>query len=398
MSASSTPGAAGLRVLFVCHYYPPHCGGIENVVWHEAVGLAARGVDVMVLTSGPRSVTRMQDGVRVVCVAAWNGAERRAGVPFPLVSPRVFGACLRWARRADVVHVHDCLYETSWAALVAAAITRTPLLLTQHVGLVRHPSAVVRAVEHVVYGVAGRLLLRRAQRVFTVNGSVAGFAVGYGARAGRTVHLPNGVDSVLFRPAASPAEKDRARRELGLPRERPLVLFVGRLVPKKGYDLLLAARRAQPDPYYDLVFAGDGELAAVTGRRGVHSLGALAPTALAEAYRACDIYALPSTSEGFPLTVQEAMASGLPVLTSDDPGYSPYGLDGGEALLLPRRVGVWSAALAELAADAQRRAAMGLAARGYALTHFAWDGHVAALLGHYETVLAGARAEGAEAR
>jgi D-inositol-3-phosphate glycosyltransferase len=385
----TAPSGSALRVLFVSHYYPPHCGGIEHVVRQEAVSLAARGVDVTVLTSGRHSVTSMRDGVRVVRIAAWNGAERRAGIPFPLLSPRLFGASLRWVRWADVVHVHDCLYMTSWAALAAVAVTRTPLVMTQHVGLVRHPSAVVCGIQHVVYSLPGRLLMRRARRVFTVNGSVAGFTVGLGARVDRIVHLPNGVDSVLFRPAVSAGEKERARRRLGLPQDRPLVLFVGRLVPKKGFDLLLAAREAEPNPSYDLVFAGDGERSAMTGRRGVHPLGALPSPLLAEAYRACDVYALPSVSEGFPLTVQEAMASGLPVLTSDDSGYGPYGLNDDQARLLPRRIGVWSAALAELTSDAARRAVMGACARAYALEHFDWDGHVTSLLGHYDAVIRG---------
>lgn len=383
----NTSSRSALRVLFVCHYYPPHCGGIENVVQQEAVGLAARGVDVTVLTSGRHSVTSMRDGVRVVQIAAWNGAERRAGVPFPLLSPRLVGAGLRWVRWADVVHVHDCLYMTSWAALAAVAVTRTPLVITQHVGLVQHPSAVVRGIQHVVYAFPGRLLMHRARRVFTVNGSVADFAVGLGAHAERMVHLPNGVDGVRFRPAASASEKKQARRYLGLPQERPLVLFVGRLVPKKGFDLLLAAREAELDPGYDLVFAGDGDLSAVAGCRGVHILGALPSSVLAAAYRACDVYALPSVCEGFPLTVQEAMASGLPVLTSDDPGYRPYGLDGDQVRFLPRRIGVWRAALAELVCDEARRAVMGACARAYALEHFDWDGHVTSLLSHYGAVI-----------
>ena len=383
----STSSGSALRVLFVCHYYPPHCGGIENVVQQEAVRLAARGVDVTVLTSGRHSGTSMRDGVRLVQVAAWNGVERRSGVPFPLLSPSLIGAGLRWVRWADVVHVHDCLYLTSWAALAAVAVSRTPLVMTQHVGLVQHPSALVRGIQHVVYALPGRLLVHRARRVFTINGSVADFTVGLGARAERVVHLPNGVDVVRFRPAASVEEKMRARRYLGLPQDRVLVLFVGRLVPKKGFDLLLAAREAEPDPGYDLVFAGDGDLSAVAGCRGVHVLGPLPSHVLAAAYRACDVYALPSVSEGFPLTVQEAMASGLPVLTSEDSGYRPYGLDGDQAQLLPRRIGVWSAALAELASDGARRAVMGARARAYALEHFDWDEHVASLLRHYGAVV-----------
>lgn len=368
------------RVLLVSHYYPPHVGGIENVVRQEAEGLAARGADVTVLTSGPGSATTVEGGVRVVRIRAWNGAEERAGVPFPVFSPALAAAALRLSRRADVVHVHDCLYLSSWAAGLAARLTRTRRVHTQHVAVVDHPSGLVRAVQRAVYGTAGRFLLRGARSVFTLNASVAAFVRAHGARAERSHHLANGVDTELFRPAAA-GERAAARDRLGLPADRVLVLFVGRLVPKKGYDLLLAAHT--PDAGYDLVFSGGGEAAALTGRPGVHHLGALPPEAVAEAYRACDVFALPSTAEGFPLTVQEAMASGLPVVTTDDPGYAPYGLDRDGVSLVARDVPALAAELRALAADPLRRARMGEYSRTYAERAFTWESHVRTLLAHY---------------
>ncbi len=165
------------------------------------------------------------------------------------------------------------------------------------------------------------------------------------------------------------------------------MLFAGRLVPKKGYGLLLEAHT--PGAAYDLVFAGDGDGAALAGRPGVHHLGALSAEDLAEVYRACDVFALPSTAEGFPLTVQEAMASGMPVVTTDDPGYAPYGLDHEVALLVPRETAPLRAALDTLVADPPRRASMGTAARALAVHSFGWERHVTALLGHYRDSLRG---------
>ncbi|WP_441245660.1 glycosyltransferase family 4 protein [Kitasatospora sp. McL0602] len=376
---SKATAESPLRVLLVSHYYPPHVGGIETVVRQEARHLTALGVEVTVLTSGESSSVRDEEGVTVVRIGAWNGVER-AGVPFPVPSPRLLTAALRLTRRADVVHVHDCLYLTSWAAGLAALLTRTPQVLTQHVAMVEHPSGLVRAVQRVVYAVAGRALLRRSRRVFTLNATVTDFVRGLGTRPERLGHLPNGVDSELFRPAVSAEERALARRRFGLPQDRPLVLFAGRLVPKKGYHLLLAAHDTAA---YDLVFAGDGDAGALAGRPGVHHLGALAPEILAEAYRACDVFALPSTAEGFPMTVQEAMASGLPLVTTDDPGYAPYELDRSLVALLPRDAEVLGDTLTGLVGDPDRLAAMRRYSLEYATTRFPWPEHVSTLLRHY---------------
>ncbi|MFF8027405.1 glycosyltransferase family 4 protein [Streptomyces sp. NPDC007896] len=368
------------KVLLVSHYYPPHVGGIENVVRQEAAGLASQGADVTVLTSGPRSSVTIEDGVRVVRVRAWNGAEHRAGVPFPVFSPALLPVVLRWTRRADVVHIHDCLYLSSWAAGLATRFTRTRYVLTQHVAVVDHPSGLVRGVQRMVYGTVGRFLLRGARAVFTLNASVESFVRAHGARSARSHHLANGVDTDRFRPAGE-SERARIRARFGLPADRVLVLFVGRLVPKKGYDLLLAARTS--DAHYDLVLSGGGDVPSLAGRPGVHHLGPLPPDAVAEAYRACDIFALPSTAEGFPLTVQEAMASGLPVVTTDDPGYAPYQLNRDRVSLVAREVPALRTELEALAADSERRTGMGDYSRAHAEKAFTWESHVRTLLAHY---------------
>ncbi len=77
-------GLPPLSVLLVCHYYPPHVGGIEEVARAEAQGLAAEGLAVTVLTSSPGAAAAgtADPGVRVVRVPALNSFER-FGVPFP---------------------------------------------------------------------------------------------------------------------------------------------------------------------------------------------------------------------------------------------------------------------------------------------------------------------------
>lgn len=373
-----------LRVLLVAHYYPPHIGGIENVVARQARALAARGAEVTVLTSAlPAAVAPGPvAGVRVVRVPARNGIEDRVGVPFPVFGRGLRRAARTWARWADVVHLHDTLYMSSWSAGVRAIRTRTPLFVTQHVAIVHHPSAVVRAVQHAVYGTIGRWLLRGSCMVFVVNDSVAAFAGRLrGRRDGVELH-PNGVDTTLFRPASSAGERRRLRERWGLSPDRVLVLFVGRPVPKKGYDLLLAALHHD----YDLVFAGDRPKHAADAP-GVHHLGALGSDEVSELYRACDVFALPSTAEGFPLTVQEAMAAGLPIVTTDDPGYRAYGLDRTQVALIDRDPAVLRATLRALAGDPARREAMSRYSAAFAEARFSWQRHAHRLEEAYHAAL-----------
>jgi D-inositol-3-phosphate glycosyltransferase len=389
-------GRRGLRVLMVCHYYPPHVGGIENVVQAEAVRLAALGHEVTVLTSGERTgvadepVSQNIDTafagaagrtVRVVRIAAWNGAEERAGVPFPITSPRLLPQALRWARWADVVHVHDCFYLTSWAGGLASALTRTPLVLTQHVAMVEHPSALVRLAQKAVYGTIGRALLRRARTVFTINDYIARFVGTLGAPAAKVTVLGNGVDGDLFRPPSGEAERTRLRERHGLPQDRVLALFVGRLVPKKGIDLVFAA--GQAISALDVVVAGSGDAAQYGAGERVHLLGPRPAEAVAELYRACDLFVLPTTGEVFPLAVKEAMSAGLPVVTTDEPDYAHAELENDTLALVPREAAAVRGALAALAGDGARRERMGAAAAAYAAKHFSWTEHVTELAERY---------------
>ena len=378
-----TASVKSLRVLLVCHYYPPHLGGIENVVRDEAVRLVELGHEVVVLTSGDRSSTVDEDGVTVVRVAAWNGLEERVGIPFPVLSPSLLVRAMRWAGWADVVHVHDCFYITSWSAGLASVFRRTPVVVTQHVAMVDHPSAAVTLVQKLVYGVAGRALVRRARRAFTINEHVARFVGGLGAGADKVVVLENGVDGRLFRPAEDAAERSRIRERYGLPLDRNLVLFVGRLVPKKGIDLLLEAA----DPSYDLVVVGSGDAEALSGRQGVHYLGGQPTEAVAEIYRACDVFALPTTGEVFTLVVKEAMSAALPVVTTDEPGYARYGLNPSDLALVPRDAVSVRTALAGIVGDDALRTEMSGAARKFAAERFSWPEHMDTLVRHYRSVV-----------
>jgi len=362
------------RVLVVSHYFPPHSGGIERIACTEARDLSRAGMEVRVLTSawghdGPLAEEAGQAGV---ChVPTWNGLEARFGVPFPIFSPSLAVHSYRLVRWADVVHIHDSLYLPSWAAAAWCRATRTPLIVTQHVEIVAHPRRSVILVQRAVYATLGLLVVRTARRVTVVNSRVADFLRDLGVPNSRITLLPNGIDINLFRPAR-PGEAESLRRMLGLPIDRVLALCVGRFVPKKGIDKLL---QAAGDEYVLVLVGGDPPPERAADDRCVF-LGRLDPKQVSDVYRACDIFVLPSEAEGFPLTVQEAMSSGLPIVTTDDPGYGAYGLDRNEVLLIEPTPPAIRAALLSLARDPERRAAMGRYSSEFARRQFGREQHI----------------------
>lgn len=364
------------RVLHVAHQVLPHVGGLETVVGAETRELVARGWRVTVVsgagTVGPG--TRDEDGVRTVRVRAWNGLEERFGVPFPFFSPWLVPTVGRQVRRADVVHVHDVLYLSSWVAAVWCVLLRTPYVVHRHVGFVHHSSALVRLVQRVVLGTLGRFVLARAATVLAIDEHVA-------TGLPRAEVVGNGVDTDRFRPSP---------RAVG---EQPVVLFVGRFVPKKGFDVVAAA--AADD--YVIAFAGGDRPPGVDDPR-LRFLGAVPAERMPAVYADADVMVVASVGE-CPLTVLEAMASGLPVLLREDPAlHSPWtegpwtegpwpGTPG--VRFVDMAAGDLPAALHDLVADPDEARRMGAAGRARVETAFSWDAHVDRLVEVYRRVTRG---------
>ena len=175
---------------------------------------------------------------------ALNALERRLDVPYPFFGPGLLRALRRELRGADVVHAHGFLYLPSVIGLqLAKRASASPVrVLTEHVGHVAYESKLLDGLESLSIATLGRASARAAEEIVVLNARV-GEQMASLAPGRRIDFIPNGVDVGRFRPAE---EEERAalRAELGWVDGVPRVLFVGRLVAKKGIALALSVADA----------------------------------------------------------------------------------------------------------------------------------------------------------
>jgi glycosyltransferase involved in cell wall biosynthesis len=169
--------------------------------------------------------------------------------------------------------------------------------------------------------------LRAAARVFSVSDSLRRLAIELGAAAQKTEVVGNGVDIARFHPV----DRAAARDHYGLPQDARVLISVGGLVERKGMhrviDCLPALIGRHPGLHYLVVGSGGpegdmrAELDAQVARLGlagrVHFLGALPPDELNVPLSAADVFVLSTRNEGWANVFLEAMACGLPVVSTD---------------------------------------------------------------------------------
>lgn len=223
--------------------------------------------------------------------------------------------------RPGLVHGHF-LYEVGVAAVRLARRLGVPSVVTVHgtdgrwlvEGGVqeRHRRAMLEAA-------------RAADALLVVDAGTAERIVDLGVDAGRVTVAAMGVDPELF----APGDRAAARRELGVPADARLVLFVGRPTPEKGVDVLDRALGRLPA---DVRCVAVGPTAAGLAR--IDFAGPQPPARVARWLVAADVLCLPSHAEGAPVSVVEALACGRPVVATSV-GAIPQQLARGGGIVVP---------------------------------------------------------------
>ncbi len=363
------------KVLIVTNDYPPRRGGIQSFVhalalrlppdevvvyapaWAGAVEFDAAQPFPVVRHPGSLMLPVRSVATRACSLVAEHGCDQvlfGAAAPLGLLAPRLRAAGAR--RIVGLTHGH----EAGWAAVPGAR----PLL--RRIG---------DDVDTLTY--LAEYFRVRLARALSADG------------ARRMVRLAPGVDPAEFRRGAGGA---RIRGQFGIAPERPVVVCVSRMVPRKGQDTLIRAwpavrARTPGDPL--LLLVGDGpyrpRLEAQARRAGVADAvlftGPVSRADLPACYDAATVFAMPCRTrrggldvEGLGIVYLEAAATGLPVIAGDSGGAPDAVLDGETGYVVPGRdVSAVADRLVELLADPAGALAMGEKGRAWIDREWTWD-------------------------
>ncbi|HYO50148.1 MAG TPA: glycosyltransferase [Chloroflexia bacterium] len=214
--------------------------------------------------------------------------------------------------------------------------------------------------------------------------------------AARGFVVANGLDTAEFEQLPA---RGRLRERLGIPHDAQVLLFMGRLHPKKGIEETLAAFKqlAAKYPNLHLILSGPdeggytatvGRWAAQAGVAGrVHLTGKLQDTERLAAFRDADVFVLLSHSENFGMGVAEAMACGLPVVVSEEVGISSWVARSNAGFITRRDPEAAAQALAALLDHPEEAHAMGERGKRLVASEFSADAVGRQMLAKYEEIM-----------
>jgi phosphatidylinositol alpha 1,6-mannosyltransferase len=374
-----------MRVAIVTESYRPDVNGVSHSVQRVVEHLLARGHDPLVIAPEPDPARPRQDGddgpcrvLRVPSVPLPGYPAFRIGLP----SRRVEAAIA--AHATDVVHLASPFALAAHGAFVAERLDVPSVAVYQtdvagFAGFYRlgGGSALGRAA-------VWRWLRRvhsRAERTLAPSSAAAADLRSHGIGA---VHLwPRGVDGVRFHPSR---RDDALRADLMSGRDL-LVGYVGRLAPEKNLELLEPLTTL---PGLRVVVVGDGPARRSLEERlpGARFTGELRGDRLARVYASLDVFVHTGAHETFCQSVQEALASGVPVVAPNAGGPVDLVRHGETGYLVEPGSGSAVVAAVEALADRARRETFGSAARR-SVSRRTWSAVGDTLLHHYGAAIAG---------
>lgn len=358
------------KLLVVIPYFPPNAGGGAEKYAYNISRRLSRDYhwDVVVITTATSSASP--------AISRTNGLKiYRLPYKFKL-SNSPFSVGWHWkikkiikAEKPDLINVQS---PVPGIGDVAAALSRLPLVVTYHMGTMKKYKSSLNSIIWLYENIFLKRMLSKASGIICSSDYVRNdFLVKYRYKSQT---ITPAVDSKFFHPASKPPKHKN-------------ILFVGALSrgdKHKGLDILLKAtqtlRKEFPDLRITVVGGGEGvqqfkQMAHTLGLdESVTFTGRLEGGPWAAAYRGATVIAHPSSNDSFPLVITEAMASGLPVVSTTAGGIPTLVENEVEGLLVrPRDVAAFTEALRRILRDPGFAKKLGQAGRLKAVTELEWS-------------------------
>ncbi len=374
-----------MKIGMMADTYKPHISGVTNYIELNKRALENAGHEVYVFTFG--DLDYQDDEVRII---------RSPGVQ---LADTGFYLSLRYSKEArkllqsmDVVHVHHP-FLSGRLALHYCRPKQIPIIFTNHTRYDLYAQAYFPAMpEKVSQGLLQAYMpdfCKAVDLVISPSEGMKKVLSTLGVYDPIEV-VPNGVDLDLFY-KASPLR----RVEFGFSDKDILLVYAGRIAPEKSLDLLLESLSgvAQAITNVHLLIVGRGQqqyeekLKTLTYELGlkerVHFIGLIPYDQLPSYLAMCDAFVTTSITEVHPLSVIEAMGTGLPIMGVDSVGVGDTVEDGITGFLAADNIAAFTAKLTRLCLDADLRAQMGQSARK-ASSIYAIERTTAVMLEHYQ--------------
>ncbi|MBK9602545.1 MAG: glycosyltransferase [Anaerolineales bacterium] len=357
--SQSSPKVGSLRIGLFTDTYAPQVNGVSISLQLVSEGLQRRGHQVTIFAPRIPGYEDNQPGVmRLPSLKYLNNPPIYVAV---LGTPRSTWSLTR--KHFDVLHAHSPL-TVGLLAYLTASTKNLPLIYTYHTSITDYT--------HYLKVIGGTGVIRHAARWFSTTSTNLGnqivvpspkfYRLLLEQKVKRPIHvIPNGIDLSNFKAVKNPGS---FRSKLGVGPDAPILLSVGRVDPEKRLDFLIDAfdRIADRMPEAHLVFAGDGgarkklqeHAAAVKSSSRIHFLGMVDRTELPVILHDATVFLSASTTEVHPISVIEAIASGLPLVVVQDEAFEGMIVENENGHQTPLDVTAYSETLLSLLNDPDR--------------------------------------------
>jgi 1,2-diacylglycerol 3-alpha-glucosyltransferase len=351
------PGS--LRIGLFTDTYAPQVNGVSISLQLVSEGLKKRGHQVTIFAPRfPGYHDEQPSVVRLPSLKYLNDPPIYVAV---LGTPRSTWSLTR--KHFDVLHAHSPL-SVGLLAYLTASTKNLPLIYTYHTSITDYT--------HYLKFIGGTGIIRHGARWFSTASTNLGDQIVVPSpkfrrllleqKVNKPIHtIPNGIDLSNFKAAKHPGS---LRTRLGIRKEAPILLSLGRMDPEKHLDFLVDAFALLVRQYPDarLVFAGDGsarkgveeKVAAMNLKDCVHFLGMVNRTEIPDVLHDATVFLSASITEVHPISVIEAIASGLPLVAVQDEAFEGMIENDQNGYLVPMDVKVFSEKVSALIANPEK--------------------------------------------